>query len=266
MFSKPLDPAAVKEIARKLEHMRKLGILIRTEFENPSEKFVKFFASQVSEKKVNDKVIGQFTELTKKALDRYIIDRINDRLALAVPPEGPDIVKQKVETTKEELEGYYIVKTLLKDVANPNQIIVKDSENSFDILYDGLTQKVICRLYLNEAPKRIGLFDEDGKETNIAIDSIDDIYKYSEQIASAIPPQPKSFLFEGQKYDTKFWKDMIPKICAIMASRHKDRFEEILNLRGHKNPYFSKNDKDLTSPERIEGTDIYAETGLQKGC
>jgi hypothetical protein len=75
---------------------------------------------------------------------------------------------------------------------------------------------------------------------------------------------PKYFIFNGEKFEIKFWKDMIPKICSIMASRHKDRFEEIFNLRGTKNPYFSRNKDDLTSPELIDGTDIYAETWFGK--
>lgn len=78
------------------------------------------------------------------------------------------------------------------------------------------------------------------------------------------PKGPKYFIFNGEMVEVKFWKDMIPKVCSIMATRHKDRFEDILNLRGKKNPYFSKNENDLTSPEIIEGTDIYAETWFGK--
>ena len=266
IFSNPLDSAIVKERPLILKYIRELRLLIDKEFNDPSEKFVKFFASQVYDGYVNDKVKQLFTKLTKETLDQYIIDRINERVALiAFPPDGPGITKQKVETTKEELEGYYIVKTLLKDVINPNKIIVQDLGNSFDILYDGASQKIICRLYLNEAPKHISLFNEKGKETKTAIDSIDDIYKYSEQIASAIPTLSKSFVFEGQKYEVKFWKDMLPKVCSIMASRHKDRFEDIFTIKGDIHPYFSRNPGELKSPELIEGTDIYVRTDFQKG-
>lgn len=75
---------------------------------------------------------------------------------------------------------------------------------------------------------------------------------------------PKYFIFNGERHEVKFWKDMLPKICSIMASKHNDRFGEVLNLKGTKNPYFSKNKEDLTSPELIEGTDIYAETWFGK--
>jgi hypothetical protein len=67
--------------------------------------------------------------------------------------------EKNIEPAREKLEGYYIVKTLLKDLISPNQIITNDSENSFDILLDGPSQRTICRLYLNDKRKSIGLFD-----------------------------------------------------------------------------------------------------------
>lgn len=84
------------------------------------------------------------------------------------------------------------------------------------------------------------------------------------------PPEPpekeKYFIFDGEKNKIRFWKDMLPKVCAIMASQHKDRFEEIFTIKGDKYIYFSRNQEELKqSPELIEGTDIYVETGFAKG-
>jgi len=59
---------------------------------------------------------------------------------------------------------------------------------------------------------------------------------------------------------------MLPEICGIMASRHKDRFEEIFTIRSdNNNILFSRNKDELKKwPELIEGTDIYVETGFGK--
>lgn len=78
------------------------------------------------------------------------------------------------------------------------------------------------------------------------------------------PKGPKYFLFNGEEFEIKFWKYMIPKICSIMALKHGNDFEKILSLKGNKNPYFSKNKDDLYDPELIDGTDIYAETWFGK--
>jgi hypothetical protein len=106
-------------------------------------------------------------------------------------------------------------------------------------------------------------------------DKMNNTWKAAQKLAQPTSPDiigdmeseskgPKYFIFNGERFEVKFWKDMLPKICSIMASRHKDRFEEVLNIRGNKNPYFSKNKDDLTSPELVEGTDIYAETWFSK--
>ena len=69
----------------------------------------------------------------------------------------------------------------------------------------------------------------------------------------------KYFIFNGERFEVKFWKDMLPKVCSIMASRHKERFEDIFTIKGDKHTYFSRNQEELKSPELIEGTDIYVE-------
>jgi hypothetical protein len=81
------------------------------------------------------------------------------------------------------------------------------------------------------------------------------------------PEKEKYFIFNGEKNKIRFWKDMLPKVCSIMASRHKERFDkDIFTIKGDKNIYFSRIKEELKqSPEPIEGTDIYVETGFAKG-
>jgi len=71
-----------------------------------------------------------------------------------------------------------------------------------------------------------------------------------------------SFVFKGTKYEVRSWKDMLIQVCNIMLASHRDRFEQVLNLRGRKNPYFARNPDELPAPEKINGTDIYVEVNL----
>jgi len=112
-------------------------------------------------------------------------------------------------------------------------------------------------------------------------DKIDDFVKAAKNTAMGMTLSPedkvgpkskvdkedkvKSFVFNGERSEIRFWKDMLPKVCSIMASRHKDRLEEIFSIKGDKYIYFSRNQEELKSPEPIEGTDIYVETGYAKG-
>jgi predicted type IV restriction endonuclease len=71
-----------------------------------------------------------------------------------------------------------------------------------------------------------------------------------------------AFSFKGKKYQVKSWKEMLIKICNLMLSTHRDRFDKVLSLVGRKRPYFTKDPNKLTKPEKINNTDIYVETNL----
>lgn len=77
---------------------------------------------------------------------------------------------------------------------------------------------------------------------------------------------PKYFTLNGTRHEVKFWKNMLPIVCADMAVKHKDTFnEEIFKIRGDANLYFSRNKEELSVPELIDGTDIYVATNFSKG-
>lgn len=71
-----------------------------------------------------------------------------------------------------------------------------------------------------------------------------------------------AFAFKGIRYEVRSWKDMLIKVCDIMASIHRDSFDRVLNLVGRKRPYFTKFPNELRVPEKIDGTDIYVEVHL----
>ncbi|TNZ22942.1 restriction endonuclease, partial [Vibrio parahaemolyticus] len=60
----------------------------------------------------------------------------------------------------------------------------RDTQSYFGILLDDNNRKPLCRLWFNTKQKYIGLFDEAKTETRHPIDSIDDIFKFSEQLQS----------------------------------------------------------------------------------
>lgn len=72
----------------------------------------------------------------------------------------------------------------------------------------------------------------------------------------------KAFILAGSRYVVDTWIDLLKKLIDIMKLYHEDRSEAVLNLRGRKRPYFSKNPNDLRQPLIIKGTKIYFETNL----
>jgi len=87
---------------------------------------------------------------------------------------------------EEELEGFYIVKSLLRKMVDPNRIMSRDTQSYFGILLDDNNRKPLARLHFNRTQKYLGVFDEQKKETRIPIGDINDIYQHADKIRGVL--------------------------------------------------------------------------------
>ncbi|RZJ69871.1 type I restriction endonuclease [Flavobacterium sp.] len=184
--------------ASELKYTFELKKLIDQEFIEPSADFVKHFAKQVYPGPVTAKVLEQFTNLTKKSLHQYISDMITDRLKSALTKEDEANREQQealvetvapidnIVTTAEELEGFLIVKTILRQKIDASRIAHRDAQSYFAILLDDNNRKTLCRLYLNGSKKYLALLDASKKEVKHEISTLDDIFAHSEALIEAV--------------------------------------------------------------------------------
>lgn len=194
------DVEQVLSAASELKYTNEIKAIMAGEITNPSGEFVRFFARKIYPKIITEKVLIQFTGLVKKSLHQLINDMINDRLKSALTKEeGPAkeqeptgktveevvVEKGKTETTDQEKEAFFIVKSILRNMVDPNRIVYRDTQSYLNILLDDTIRKQICRVYLNSQKKYIGLF-EAKKETRIQIGSIDEIYTYADHLIKAV--------------------------------------------------------------------------------
>lgn len=192
------DIETILSSASELKYMGELRTIINKEFSNPSPEFVKFLGKQVYDGNFKPNVVEQFTILTKRSISSLINDMISDRLKAAIKDNSTEESKtqqntpineepeNKIITTQEELEAFYIIKSILKDTLPFERIGYRDAQTYFSILVDDNNRKPICRLYLNSPTnKRITFIGEDKKEQHNKITSIDDIYNYTQQIINA---------------------------------------------------------------------------------
>lgn len=191
------DAESIVNTASEMKFMNELKHILNKELTEPSAEFVKHFAKQVYPSVVTAKVLEQFTELTKKSIQHYISDLITERLKTALSKEDEinkheNSVEQnledisKVNTTEEELEGYLIVKTILRQNIPATRVTYRDAQSYFAIFLDDNNRKAVCRLYLNGGKKYIGLLDENKKETKYEIATLDEIYNYSTELLKTI--------------------------------------------------------------------------------
>lgn len=74
------------------------------------------------------------------------------------------------------------MKSLLRDIVDPNRIVHRDTQSYMGILLDDNNRKPIARLYFNRTQKYLGVFDENRNEERIPIQDLNDIYKHAERM------------------------------------------------------------------------------------
>lgn len=194
------DVDNIVNTASELKFMNELKTFINIEFQNPTDGFVRHFAKQAYPGVLTAKLMEQFTALTKKSIQQYINDLITERLKSALKKENADDQKPeetevvtvgmssevKVETTPDELEGFMIVKTILRQKINSSRIVYRDAQSYFAILLDDNNRKTICRLYLNGNKKFFVTLDDQKKEVKNEIQSLDDIFNFAELLHTIV--------------------------------------------------------------------------------
>jgi predicted type IV restriction endonuclease len=192
--------------ASELKYTKEIRRVLSAQYEAPDEDFVKFFFGKVCP---NSRFIGvkreAFAGFVQRALKQYVNDRIESRLRSALaqestPAEAVPIVVEteqlvtetepvsadpKIVTTEEEIEGYHIVKSIVRQCIAPERVLFRDSKTYMAILVDNNNRKPLCRLWFNRSQKYIGLLDDNKVETKHAIEKLDDIFTHADVLKAA---------------------------------------------------------------------------------
>lgn len=184
--------------ASTLKYTGAIKKILEEELANPSEEFVRFFASQIFDGRLTKSVIEQFTKIVQEARKQFVNEKINERLKSALSAnEQPkeDVESEDLEepvaddngivTTEEEIEAYNVVKAILREVVDVKRVAMRDTKSYCGVLLDDNNRKPICRLHFNYSQKYLGLFSGK-KEERIQVESVDDIFKYSDKLKAVI--------------------------------------------------------------------------------
>lgn len=204
------DLESIINSAEELKYISQIKKQLANEFTLPSEALVKLICARVYDGIVTQKVRDQFTALTRKAMVQFLNDQINDRLKNALhgtspallapvaahtPAQAPTLSPSEasgdagddhtVETTVEELEGFHIVRAIVRKVIDVKRVHYRDTQSYFGILVDDNNRRPICRLHFNRSQKYIGLMDEHRVEKRHPINGLDDIYAFTTALRNA---------------------------------------------------------------------------------
>ena len=188
---------AIISNAIKLKYSREIKKILETQLESPEEQFIRFFASQIYNGKLTQQKMAEFQSIVKQSFNQFIKSKINDVIqsvqskteeqALEIEEESNNdtIVDNGIITTETEIEGFHIVKAILRETIDVNRIVMRDTKSYCGILLDDNNRKPICRLRFNSSNMYLGLFKQKNEE-KILIDSVDDIYKYADNLKSTV--------------------------------------------------------------------------------
>lgn len=196
------DVLNVLTTASELKYTGEIKKYLTQQWEEPSEDFIRVVLNEVYQGVKTKKVIDNFRELVKKSLNQFVNEKINDKLQKALNssaenPESSTIEVGKetedielsadskspeegIHTTEEEIEGYVLIKLILKEEIDPSRVFYRDNKSYFNVLLDDTIRKWVCRLGFNSTNKYIQL--NDVNRTFIKIDSVNDILNYKEEI------------------------------------------------------------------------------------
>lgn len=197
----------INEIVTRADDLKYRNLIKKemlSQFDNPSEEFIKVIGKQVYDGILTPSIKEKFGVIIKNVTMEIINEKVEKRLSDAVAstdtqietkePEEENKATDDVYTTTEELEGYYIIKSIATEVTDSERITIRDRKSYCNILFDDHQFYTIVRLYFNNPDNlRIELFDKievmsNGQKVGekLDIDNVSDIYKYKDRVLDII--------------------------------------------------------------------------------
>lgn len=203
----------IDEIVTRADDLKYRNLIKKemlSQFDDPSEEFIKVIGKQVYDGILTPSIKERFGNIIVNVTAEIINEKVEKRLADAVastdipeetteeitgkPTEETKSSKDDIVTTKEEKEGYYIIKSIAAEIIDSDRITMRDRKTYCNILLDDHQFYTITRLRFNNTDNlKIELFDKvevghNGMKIGDKIDitNVSDIYNYKERIINII--------------------------------------------------------------------------------
>ena len=171
------DKEKIFSTAEELKYSSLIKGVLSNEFESPSEEFVRLVLTNIYDGQKNQRVIEKFTPVVKRAFSSFVNEIVNNKISSALTKDSEDVKNEteelpekpvsKIVTTEEEIEAFYIIRGMLAGSVDVNDIVHRDTESYFGILYKDNNRKPICRINLDKKNKQLFIPDENKKDERV---------------------------------------------------------------------------------------------------
>lgn len=192
--------------ANDLKYTRAIQLKLEEWMSSPPEELVRLLSADLlAGKRFTPAAKDQFTAISRRAFEQLIGEKINARLKGAMTLDAPPLVvtsapvsvprkheetiasEPQLVTSSEEIEGFYAVRAMLREIVPSRRIVMRDAQTYCAILFDDNNRKPICRLRFNNSQKlRLGVFKDNKEEEIFPLETVDNVFDYQDRLKATV--------------------------------------------------------------------------------
>lgn len=193
--------------AENLKYSNNIKVFLDRQLDNPDDEFIKLIGKEIYDGRLTQNKLNDLKLIFKNTFKTFINDFARKKFESALIEENinsNEIENNEINTenneknyniitTEEELEAFYILKSILRKYIEPNRIGYKDTLSYFSVIIDEKVSKWICRLKLTENKLEIIIPKIDDSNENRrkleikkTITQLEDIYNLEEELSAIV--------------------------------------------------------------------------------
>lgn len=190
--------------AETLKYSNGIKNFLNRQLENPEDELIKLIGKKIYDGRLTQDKLNELKNLFKNTFINFINDFARKKFE-SILENNNDIEQieqnekeenlNSIITTEQELEAFYIIRSILRKYIDINLISYKDTHSYFGILYNNKVTQWICRFYTTNTKLYIVFPNTDDyenesarrkKEIKFELQNLDDIYNYEETLVKII--------------------------------------------------------------------------------
>jgi hypothetical protein len=195
------DPESLLSTASELKYSKAVKDYFGEQLAEPSKEFIAFFVRNVYDGMKTQAVLDRFSGIVHNALNDFINERMSEKITAALggnktnatvqqqqpaesQPEPAAPSSKKINTTAEELECYYAIKSMLIDVVPLERVQYTDYVSYFVVGIDvkDKPSRWLCRLKMDGRKKYVEFQAiGDASFEKVSIEGVNDLYIHKDR-------------------------------------------------------------------------------------